>query len=114
MIATPGSMLAYNSSHIQPAYHSNKVINGLRLLRMPEGTSKASQSLNGTSHCFKTWPSNCKDTVSAAKLLIIFEEPDPRDRERSNRISSATPNQGNRPLFGQRAACAAGDARKLL
>jgi hypothetical protein len=57
---------------------------------MPEGTSKALQPFNGTSHCFKTWPSNCKDTASAAKLDIIFEEPDPRDHERFNCFGSVT------------------------
>ena len=72
----------------------------MRLLRMPEGTSKALQPFDGTNHCFKTWSSNCKDTVSvAAKLDIIFEEPDPRDRDRFNRFGSDT--QGNQPLFGQ-------------
>ena len=57
---------------------------------MPEKTSKASQPLHGTNHCFKTWSSNCKDMVSAAKLDITVEEPDPRDRERFNRFGSVT------------------------
>jgi hypothetical protein len=56
-------------------------------------------SFNGTNHCFKTWSSNCKDTVSAAKLDILFEESDPRDRERFNRYGNAT--QEKHPLFGQ-------------
>jgi hypothetical protein len=68
---------------------------------MPEETSETAQPFNGTNHCFKTWSSNCKDKVSAARPGNIFEEPDPRDRARSNRFGTATATQENHPLFGQ-------------